>query len=127
MNKEIAIIGLGYVGLPLAVEFAKKYKVVGFDINTKRVEELNAGHDSTLEVSDENLKTALSDDITGLIMSSDISAIKNCTVFIVTVPTPLDKNNKDWVSMAKSNRNIIHQGQGIQLQEYVKTITDKNI
>ena len=62
MEKKIAVIGLGYVGLPLAVEFAKKYPVIGFDISHSRVDELNSGHDSTLEVSDENLKSVLNNE-----------------------------------------------------------------
>ncbi|AEH00878.1 nucleotide sugar dehydrogenase [Lacinutrix sp. 5H-3-7-4] len=96
MKKNIAIIGLGYVGLPLAVEFAKKYNVVGFDINPNRVEELNNGHDSTLEVSDENLNAVLNlkENQIGLKLSCDVKDIANCNVYIVTVPTPVDINNR---------------------------------
>ena len=102
MKKDkIAIIGLGYVGLPLAVEFAKKYKTVGFDINSERVEELKSGSDHTLEVSSEDLKKVLvekeSFDVDaglGLLPSADLSDIANATVYIVTVPTPVDKNNR---------------------------------
>lgn len=83
---KIAVIGLGYVGLPLAVEFGKQHTVVGFDINTDRITELNAGIDRTLEVSNEELTQA-----TYLSYSSDISALKDCNFFIVTVPTPIDK------------------------------------
>ena len=98
MNQpKIAIIGLGYVGLPLARLFATKYAVVGFDINTKRVHELRAGKDTTLEVEDEVLKSVLvensSDDL-GLYCSTSISDIKDCTFYIITVPTPVDKNNR---------------------------------
>jgi len=97
LPNNIAIIGLGYVGLPLAVEFAKKYKVVGFDINQSRVEELKQGKDSTLEVEDEDLKAVLVDnspqDI-GLFISSNPEDLKHATVFIVTVPTPTDALNK---------------------------------
>lgn len=96
-NIRIATIGLGYVGLPLAVEFAKLYPVVGFDINQPRVDELNQGHDSTLEVEDDNLQSVLTDQIpteTGLFMTTDPDAIKDCNYFIVTVPTPTDKNNR---------------------------------
>ncbi len=92
-DKKIAIIGLGYVGLPLAVEFAKKYDVLGFDINQSRVDELNSGHDSTLEVSDANLQSVVNTD-KGLKLSCNIEDLSNCTVFIVTVPTPVDKNNR---------------------------------
>lgn len=96
MKKNIAIIGLGYVGLPLAVEFAKKYNVVGFDINPNRVEELNNGHDSTLEVSDKNLKAVLNpkENQIGLKLSCDVKDIANCNVYIVTVPTPVDINKR---------------------------------
>ncbi len=89
---KIAIIGLGYVGLPLAVEFAKKYDTLGFDINQDRIKELNSGHDSTLEVSDKNLQSVLINK--GLKLSADVNDLKACTTYIVTVPTPVDKNNR---------------------------------
>jgi len=94
---KIAIIGLGYVGLPLARLFATKYAVVGFDINTKRVSELMAGTDATLEVSDEVLQSVLvseSSDDKGLFCSTSLKDIEDCTYYIVTVPTPVDKNNR---------------------------------
>jgi len=94
---KIAIIGLGYVGLPLARLFATKYAVVGFDINSNRVKELNAGKDSTLEVEDEVLKAVLVDKSPtskGLYCSSNLSDIKDCNYYIITVPTPVDKNNR---------------------------------
>ena len=100
-NHKIAIIGLGYVGLPLAVEFAKKFKVVGFDINTRRVAELSSGVDNTLEVSSDNLKKVLLEknentliESTGLIISSDIKDIASANIFIITVPTPIDSHKK---------------------------------
>ncbi len=94
-NYSIAIIGLGYVGLPLAVEFAKKHKVTGFDINTSRVDKLNSGHDDTLEVSDENLKAVLNqNENKGLKLTDKAQDISSCNVYIVTVPTPVDKNNR---------------------------------
>jgi UDP-N-acetyl-D-galactosamine dehydrogenase len=85
------IIGLGYVGLPLAIEFGKKYKVVGFDINVARVDELNKGNDRTQEADLEGMKFAmnLSGDA-GLSFSSNIAGLKDCNVYIVTVPTPID-------------------------------------
>ena len=99
--KKIAVIGLGYVGLPLAVEFARKYCVVGFDINQTRVDELNLGHDRTLEVEDEDLKGVLnsyslvaSGRQDGLSITSDVGDMQHCNVFIVTVPTPTDKNKR---------------------------------
>ncbi len=84
-NIKIAVIGLGYVGLPLAVEFGKQHTVVGFDTNTNRITALNAGIDHTLEVSDAELAQA-----THLSYSSNIEALKDCNFFIVTVPTPID-------------------------------------
>ena len=96
MKEKIAVIGLGYVGLPLAVEFGKKYPTIGFDINEQRVVDLNKGHDSTLEVSDELLQSVLIDNISdiGLKLGSDIDDIKDCNIYIVTVPTPVDKNHR---------------------------------
>jgi len=91
MNQDIsiAIIGLGYVGLPLAIEFGKKYPTIGFDINTKRIDELKSGRDHTLEVTLENLTSAKQ-----LSYSSDIKDISTCNYFIITVPTPIDKNKR---------------------------------
>ena len=97
MREKIAVIGLGYVGLPLAVEFGKKYQTIGFDINKSRVDELNSGHDSTLEVSDELLQSVIVSDRnreTGLVLSAETKDLESCTIYIVTVPTPVDKNNR---------------------------------
>lgn len=106
---KIAVIGLGYVGLPLAVEFGKSRQVIGFDINEKRIAELHAGHDVTLEVSDEKLKSA-----TGLSYASDVKAVADCNVYIVTVPTPIDDNNApDLTPLRKSSAmlaTVIKQG-----------------
>ena len=95
-DKKIAIIGLGYVGLPLAVEFGKLYATVGFDINQSRVDELNSGKDSTLEVEDDLLKSVLYKEgvDNGLQITTDRSALNDCNVFIVTVPTPTDKHHR---------------------------------
>ena len=96
-NKKIAIIGLGYVGLPLARLFATKYSVVGFDINENRISELMSGVDSTLEVDNETLKSVLVDkdsDSNGLYCTNQLHEIKNCNYYIITVPTPVDKNNR---------------------------------
>lgn len=94
-HPKIAIIGLGYVGLPLAVAFSKKYTVIGFDINQSRVDELNSGKDHTLEVSDEDLKEALASNTSpAMKLSTDAEAMKEATMFIVTVPTPTDKNRQ---------------------------------
>ena len=90
MKKKIAIIGLGYVGLPLAVEFAKKFTVIGYDINPLRIQELTKGHDSTLEIED-HLLLLVRDN---LYYSTNIEDTKNCNIYIVTVPTPIDKTNR---------------------------------
>lgn len=92
MKKEIKIcvIGLGYVGLPLARLFSTKYKTIGFDMNQRRVEALMAGHDATLEVSDELLQTAIKN---GFRCTSDIEDIRGCNFYVVAVPTPVDKHN----------------------------------
>ena len=96
-NNKIAIIGLGYVGLPLARLFATKYSVVGFDINENRISELMSGVDSTLEVDNETLQSVLVDkdsDLNGLYCTNQLDEIKNCNYYIITVPTPVDKNNR---------------------------------
>ena len=85
-NKNIAIIGLGYVGLPLAVAFGSKYKTLGFDINTFRVAELSEGIDRTLESDKDKIKAA-----TQLTFSSAVDDLKSCDIFIVTVPTPINQ------------------------------------
>ena len=88
---RIAVIGLGYVGLPLARLFSTKYKTVGFDMNKSRVEALMAGHDATLEVSDEILQTALKN---GFVCTTNLEEIKDCNFYVVAVPTPVDVNNR---------------------------------
>lgn len=110
MNK-IAIIGLGYVGLPLARLFATKYQVVGFDINQKRIASLRSGTDTTLEISDEVLQEVLVDDFdnksNGLLCSFTLSDIADCNYYIVTVPTPVDKNNRpDLTPLYKSSETV---------------------
>ena len=101
-NLKIAVIGLGYVGLPLAVEFGKQHSVIGFDINASRIAALNNGHDHTLEVSDEELAQA-----THLSYSSDISELKDCNFFIVTVPTPIDAYKQpDLTPLIKASEAI---------------------
>ncbi len=109
-NDRIAIIGLGYVGLPLARLFATKYSVIGFDINQNRIHELRSGKDTTLEVEDDVLKDVLKDspnaDI-GLFCSDDLEDIKDCNYFVVTVPTPVDKNNRpDLTPLYKSSETV---------------------
>ncbi len=110
MKIKIAIIGLGYVGLPLARLFATKYPVVGFDINQKRIEELNSGLDTTLEVEEDVLKSVLTQSIpenTGLYCSASLNDIADCNYYIVTVPTPVDKNNRpDLTPLYKSSETV---------------------
>ena len=91
-NIKICVIGLGYVGLPLARLFSTKYETIGFDMNQSRVDMLNAGHDTTLEVSDELLAEAISDN--GFKCTTDINDIKECNFYVVAVPTPVDENNR---------------------------------
>jgi len=110
MNTKIAIIGLGYVGLPLARLFATKYPVVGFDINQARIDELNSGKDSTLEVDDAALQAVLiknPSDANGLFCSANLDDIRDCNYYIVTVPTPVDKNNRpDLTPLYKSSETV---------------------
>jgi UDP-N-acetyl-D-glucosamine/UDP-N-acetyl-D-galactosamine dehydrogenase len=101
MEKKIAVIGLGYVGLPLAVEFAKQYPTVGFDINGPRIDELKNGHDRTLEVEDEDLTKVITSDLIsienngkGLYCTTAVGDIESSNFYVVTVPTPTDKNKR---------------------------------
>ncbi|HOC12235.1 MAG TPA: Vi polysaccharide biosynthesis UDP-N-acetylglucosamine C-6 dehydrogenase TviB, partial [Thermomonas sp.] len=101
-NTRIALIGLGYVGLPLAVEFGKRYPTVGFDIRAARVEELRRGHDSTLEVEPDLLAQA-----TQLDFTHQLADIAQCTVYIVTVPTPIDAAKRpDLTPLVKASEAI---------------------
>ena len=101
-DPKIAVIGLGYVGLPLAVEFGKKRPVFGFDINQHRVQELQSGRDSTLEVTAEDLMSA-----TGLRFGFDAAALADCGIFIVTVPTPIDKANRpDLTPLIRASETV---------------------
>jgi len=109
-NTKIAIIGLGYVGLPLARLFATKYSVIGFDINQSRIDELKKGIDKTLEIDSESMQKVLVDTSTtenGLYCTSSLSEIQDCNYFIVTVPTPVDKNNRpDLTPLYKSSETV---------------------
>lgn len=101
-SEQIGVIGLGYVGLPLAVEFGKLRPVIGFDINLARIAELRAGKDSTLEVTSEEIAAARQ-----LQFSSDLNALENCDIFIVTVPTPIDKANRpDLTPLVKASETV---------------------
>ncbi len=111
MNQpKIAVIGLGYVGLPLARLFATKYPTVGFDINTERVSELMTGTDSTLEVEDDILQSVLvgkPSNENGLFCSTSLDDIKDCNYFIITVPTPVDKNNRPvLIPLVKASETV---------------------
>lgn len=103
-NIKIAVVGLGYVGLPLARLFSTKYTTVGFDINKKRIDELMSGRDTTLEVSDELLQEAIRN---GFVCTSDLNAIKDCNYYIVTVPTPVDRyNHPDLTPLIKASETV---------------------
>ena len=102
-DKKICLIGLGYVGLPLAVAFAEKFQVVGFDISTMRIQELEQGHDRTLEIEDD-LLASVKNNIT---YTSNIEDTKDCNIYIVTVPTPIDKANRpDLTPLVESSKTI---------------------
>ena len=124
MEKKIAVIGLGYVGLPLAVEFAKKYPTIGFDINTSRINELMSGHDSTLEVEDIYLqKEIVSDLLTaeskgkGLYCTTALGDIESANFYIVTVPTPTDKNKRPVLTpLIKASESV---GKVLKKGDYV--------
>jgi UDP-N-acetyl-D-galactosamine dehydrogenase len=114
-NPKIAIIGLGYVGLPLAVAFAEKYHVIGLDINTSRVDELQKGIDSTLEIENDHLKSVLvphsvelnENGTKGLFCTTAMTDISDCNIFIVTVPTPTDRHNRPVLTpMIKASETI---------------------
>lgn len=117
-DKKIAVIGLGYVGLPLAIEFGKKYRVLGFDIKAARIEELQAGEDSTLEADLEGMKTATDlykkNEQIGLSFSSIQEDLKNFNTFIVTVPTPIDEFNNPvltpLISASRMIGNVLKKG-----------------
>ncbi|MDG1916656.1 MAG: nucleotide sugar dehydrogenase [Flavobacteriales bacterium] len=102
MSNKIAIIGLGYVGIPLAVEFGKLFPTIGLDIDESRINELNSGFDRTLEMSKENLESA-----THLSYTTDITDTSACNIFIITVPTPInDKNQPDLTPLVKSSQSV---------------------
>lgn len=101
-TKKIALVGLGYVGLPLAVEFGKKRIVIGFDVNQTRINELKEGIDSTLETTDQDLK-----DATYLSYTSNLDDIKDCSIFIVTVPTPIDKHKRPDLTPLKNSSEAV--------------------
>ena len=107
--ERIGVIGLGYVGLPLAVEFGKMMEVVGFDINEERIGELKNGHDRTLEVDSQELGSA-----SKLMFSTDLNDLKTVTYFIVTVPTPVDEFKKPdltpLISASKTVGSVLKQG-----------------
>jgi UDP-N-acetyl-D-galactosamine dehydrogenase len=101
-NINLAVIGLGYVGLPLAVEFAGKRAVVGFDINQARIDELKSGHDNTLEVDEDELKA-----LSTLKFTTNVEDLKNCNTYIVTVPTPIDKHKQpDLTPLIKASEML---------------------
>ena len=103
MSDKICMIGLGYVGLPLAVAFAEKMPVVGFDINQQRVDELNRGDDRTLEVESDLLASVKSN----IAYTANIADAKDCNIYIITVPTPIDSMNRpDLTPLIKSSQTV---------------------
>ncbi|WP_314988538.1 Vi polysaccharide biosynthesis UDP-N-acetylglucosamine C-6 dehydrogenase TviB [uncultured Campylobacter sp.] len=101
---KIAVIGLGYVGLPLAAAFSEKYEVTGFDVNAARIKELKSGYDRTLELSAEQMKKAIEN---GMKFSLNLDDIRDCNFFIVTVPTPIDKNKRpDLTPVVKATQSV---------------------
>ncbi|HQS71922.1 MAG TPA: nucleotide sugar dehydrogenase [Sulfurovum sp.] len=104
MPHKIAVIGLGYVGLPLAHAFSEKYEVVGFDIAQWRIDELNSGVDRTLELSEAQVKEALAN---GMKFTADLNAIADCNIYVVTVPTPIDEHKRpDLTPLLKASESI---------------------
>ncbi|WP_201353796.1 Vi polysaccharide biosynthesis UDP-N-acetylglucosamine C-6 dehydrogenase TviB [Hydrogenimonas urashimensis] len=104
MSDKIAVIGLGYVGLPLAHAFSNKYKVIGFDIAQWRIDELRKGHDRTLELSDEQVKEAIAN---GMEFTNRLEDIAECNIYIVTVPTPIDEHkNPDLTPLLKASESV---------------------
>ena len=102
MDNKIAIIGLGYVGIPLAVEFGKLTKTIGFDIDKSRINELKSGYDRTLEMSNDDLLSSKK-----LEYTTNINDIKNCNIYIITVPTPINsKNQPDLTPLIKSSESV---------------------
>jgi len=101
---KIGVIGLGYVGLPVAIAFSKKYKVFGFDINSKRINELNRSIDNTLEISTESLNIAKK---RNLILTDNINDLKNCNIYIITVPTPINiDNSPDFTALVLATESV---------------------
>ncbi len=103
-DKRVAVIGLGYVGLPLAHAFSSKYKVVGFDISKERIEELKSGYDKTLELNEEQVKECINN---GMIFTDNTNDLKDCNIYIVTVPTPIDKHKTpDLTPLIKASQTV---------------------
>ncbi|MEY2701778.1 MAG: hypothetical protein RLY43_411 [Bacteroidota bacterium] len=125
-NSKIAIIGLGYVGLPLAVAFAEKYRVVGFDINKIRIDELSNGKDNTLEIEELHLKSVLNvknSSLNGFLPTNESEHLKECTIFIVTVPTPTDKHNRPVLTpMIKASEIVANNLKPGDLVIYESTV-----
>lgn len=121
IKPKIGVIGLGYVGLPLAVEFGKEFMTVGFDINQGRVDELNSGTDSTLEVADDELKSVIAStqdlDADGLFLTTDSKHLNHCNFFVITVPTPTDSNHRPVLTpLIKASETV---GKALTKGDYV--------
>ena len=103
-NCTVAIIGLGYVGLPVSVLFSTKYKVIGYDINVERIKSLNNFNDTTEELSSKDIKKALKKNLS---FSNDRDSISDCNIYIITVPTPIDKNKKPDLSLLYNASKLV--------------------
>lgn len=128
-ESRIAVIGLGYVGLPLAVEFSRKFPTVGFDINSERVDELSKGIDSTLEVENDYLKSVLvspkniASGENGLLVTTAAGELKDCNIYVVTVPTPTDKHNRPVLTpMIKASETVASSMQKGDVVVYESTV-----
>ena len=104
-NIKIAVVGLGYVGLPLACLFSSKFETVGFDVNQSRVDALMSGHDATLEVNDESLQAAIHNH--GFRCTTDLNDIRKCNFYVVAVPTPVDENNRPDLQPLRGASEIV--------------------
>ena len=119
---KICVIGLGYVGLPLARLFSTRYKTIGFDMNQRRVDALMAGHDATLEVSDELLQSAIAN---GFVCTSRIEDIRDCNFYVVAVPTPVDKNNNPDLTPLYGARQLPEKDMQRSASQLFKLLCDK--
>lgn len=131
MNEiKIAVIGLGYVGLPLARLFSTKYKTIGFDMNSKRVDALMKGHDATLEVADELLQDAIANH--GFKCTTHLEDIRKCNFYVVAVPTPVDENNRPdlqplWGQVKQLEKSYLKGISSFMSLQYILVSQKRNV